>query len=160
MRFDFDEMPHNFSQMMPMFGFGFGNGRLGVTFQSIDAQVATDNNLDVTDGALITEVTDGSPAADAGLQVNDVVTAVNNEAVDQEHTLRDRLVAYEAGDTITLTVLRSGESQDIEVTLGEPQMPDLSNMFQNGFQFRGQNNGSPFRNMPDQMPTPEVAPNA
>lgn len=160
MGFNFGEMPRNFSQMMPMFNYGFGNGRLGVTFQTIDAQVAEANNLSVTEGALITEVAEGSPAADAGLQANDVVTAVNNEAVDEEHTLRDRLVAYEASDTITLTVLRDSESQDIEVTLGEPLMSDLGDMFQNGFRFHGQNGEMfPFHNMPDMMPTPEVVPN-
>lgn len=155
-----DDLPREFSQMMPMFNFGFGNGRLGVTFQSIDAQVAEDNNLSVTEGALITEVADGSPAADAGLAANDVVTAVNGEAVDEEHTLRDRLVAYEAGDTITLTVLRDGESMDFDVTLDEPQMPDLQNMFRNGLPFRGPFGNGPFNDMPDQMPMPEVAPNA
>lgn len=155
MGFNFGNMPHDFSQMMPMFNFGYGNGRLGVTFQTIDAQVAEANSLSVTDGALITAVDDGSPAADAGLEVNDVVTAVNNEAVDEEHTLRDRLVAYEAGDTVTLTVLRGGASQDIQVTLGQPVMSEFGGMFGgqggNGFPF--------FHNAPDAEATPEVVPN-
>lgn len=158
MRFGMDEMPHNFSQQMPMFS--YGNGRLGVTFQTIDAQVAQANNLSVTEGALITEVADSSPAADAGLLVNDVITAVNNEAVDEEHTLRDRLIAYEPGDTITLSVLRDGASQDIQVTLGQPMMSDMSDMFQNFLPFRGGNGGFPFDNTPAQEATPEVVPNA
>ncbi len=99
-----------------------GTARLGVTFVTLDEQAAADNNVSVTDGALITEVAADSPAADAGLQVNDVVTAVNGEKVDAEHTLRDRLVAYEPGDVITLDVLRGSETLTIEATLGQPEM--------------------------------------
>lgn len=156
MRFGMGNLPHDFAQMMPMFG--FSNGWLGVAYQTIDAQVAEDNSLSVTDGALITEVTEGSPAADAELQANDIVTAVNGEAVDAEHSLRDRMIAYEAGDVVTLTVLRDGASQDIQVTLGEPQM-DMQGMFPNGFPFQ-MPNGMPFGDQPDTQPTQEAAPNA
>jgi S1-C subfamily serine protease len=99
-----------------------GMGQLGVQFQTLDTQIAADKNLTVTDGALVTEVATGSPAADAGLQVDDVVTAVSGEKVDAEHTLRDRLVAYEPGDVITLDVLRGTESLTVEATLAQPEM--------------------------------------
>jgi S1-C subfamily serine protease len=108
-------------EMMPFGMFG-GGSRLGVSFVTLDEQVAQENNVDATEGALIVEVAPDSPAADAGLQADDVVTAVNNEVVDAEHTLRDRLVAYEPGDTITLSVLRGAETMDIEVTLGQPEI--------------------------------------
>ncbi len=166
-----DNSPRNFdfSQIMPYFMYAYGNGRLGVTFETIDAQVAQQNHLTVTDGALITAVDPQSPAADAGLQVNDVVTAVDNESVDQEHTLRDRLIAYEPGDTVTLTVLRDGKSQDIQATLAQPQMPSLQGMFPNGMMpfgmpFRGQNGGGfgfPFNNNnpPNPQPPAQATPN-
>jgi S1-C subfamily serine protease len=102
--------------------FGMGGSRLGVTFVTLDEQAAQENNVDVTEGALIVEVVPESPAADAGLEANDVVTAVNGEAVDAEWTLRDRLFAYEPGDTVTLSVLRNAEPMEIEVTMGEPEL--------------------------------------
>jgi S1-C subfamily serine protease len=105
--------------MMPFQIFG-GNGWLGITYLNLDEQVAEEQGVDATEGALVTEVNADSPAEEAGLQVNDVITAVNGEAVDEEHTLRDRLIAYEPDDTVTLDVLRDGETQQIEVTLGEP----------------------------------------
>jgi S1-C subfamily serine protease len=108
--------PH---QGMPLM---MGGARLGVGFVTLDEQTASQNNLTVTEGALITEVVEGSPAAEAGLQVGDIVTAVDGDRVDFEHTLRDRLFAYEPGDTVTLDVLRDGETLQIQVTLGEPQM--------------------------------------
>jgi S1-C subfamily serine protease len=148
-------MPFDFSQMMPMFQSMYGNGFLGVAFQPIDATVAQENNLSVTEGALINEVVAGSPAETAGLQVGDVVTAVNGEAVDEEHTLRDRLIAYEPDDTVTLTVLRDGASQDIQATLGQPQTPDMGQFFNFPFGGRGNRGG---QDQPEA--TPEAMPNA
>jgi C-terminal processing protease CtpA/Prc len=104
--------------MIQMFG---GNGWLGLSFQPIDAQVAEENSLTVTEGALVIEIVEGSPAATVDLQAGDVITAVNGEAVDEERTLRDRLIAYEPDDTVTLTVLRDGETLDVDVTLAQPE---------------------------------------
>lgn len=119
-----------FGMMMPM------GGQLGVQFETIDEAIAEANNLDVTEGALITEVVADSPAAEAGLQADDVVTAVDGDVVDAERTLRDRLFAYEPGDTVTLTVVRAGESLDLEVTLAEMAFPH--DMFE-GMPFNGFN---------------------
>ena len=131
--------------MMP-FQYMYGNGRLGVTFQTLDADIAKTNNLTVTDGALITAVEPGTPAEKAGLKVNDVITAVDGDKVDQERTLRDRLIAYEPGDTVTLTVLRDGTSQDIQATLDQPPMPAMgggNGHFPFNFNFQGPR-GFPF----------------
>lgn len=114
-------LPNDFFNMMP-FMYGYGNGRLGVTYVTLDPQTAQQYNVTATDGALIIAVDPNSPASDAGLQVNDIVTAVNHEPVDQERTLRDRLIAYEPGDVVTLTITRDGASQDIDVTMGQPQV--------------------------------------
>jgi S1-C subfamily serine protease len=78
---------------------------LGVGFEIVDG------------GAQITEVVPGSPADEAGLQVDDIVLAVDGDDVDAERTLSDRLFAYEIGDTVTLDVARGDEIIQIEVTL-------------------------------------------
>jgi S1-C subfamily serine protease len=120
----FDGLPFGEGRGIPFDPFGMmgGQGRLGVAFTTLDEAEAEERGVDVTEGAVITEVLPGSPAETAGLQVDDIITAVNGEVVDAEHTLRDRLFAYEADDTITLDVLRSGESLQVEVTLGQPEM--------------------------------------
>jgi S1-C subfamily serine protease len=96
---------------------GMQNGYLGVQFETLE------------DGARLIEVMTDSPANIAGLQVDDVVTAVNGEAVNDEHTLRDRLVAYEPEDVVTLTVTRGDETLEIEVPLGQPAMMEFGGMF-------------------------------
>ena len=98
--------------------------QLGVSFQTIDADLAAEKELPVTSGALIVEVFEDTPAAKAGLQAGDIVLAVDGEAVDEEHTLRDRLAAYEEGDVVTLTVRRGEEELSLEVTLG-PRGPEV-----------------------------------
>jgi S1-C subfamily serine protease len=144
--------------MMPMFGATLGGGRLGVAFETIDETVATDNDLSVTDGAMVQEVVADSPAATAGLLAGDVITAVNGEPVDAERTLRDRMIAYEAGDTVTLTVLRDGESLSIDVTLDEPQYGDMRGMLEQMMpHMGGRENSFPFG---DAQPVPEVTPEA
>ena len=111
-------MPFGMGQMM-------SGGRLGVQFVTLDEETAAENGATLTDGALVTEVVEGSPAAEAGLQVDDVITAVNDEPVDAERTLRDRLVAYEPGDVVSLEVSRGEETLTIEVTLGEQERFDM-----------------------------------
>ncbi len=135
------------------FGMLGGGSRLGVTFVTLDEQTAQENEVDVTEGALIVEVAPESPASEAGLQADDIVTAVNGEVVDAERTLRDRLFAYEPGDTITLSVLRGAETMDIDVTLGEPEfMGEFRPFFGNGRGPRGE-----FFEFPPEPEQPEAA---
>ncbi|MBZ0315123.1 MAG: PDZ domain-containing protein [Anaerolineae bacterium] len=91
--------------------------QLGVSFKVITPEIAASEGLSVEDGALITEVVEDSPAADAGLQVGDIITAVDGDKVDVEHTLSDRLYAYEAEDQVTLTVVRGGETLEVSAVL-------------------------------------------
>lgn len=138
-----------------------GGARLGVAFVTLDERTAEKNNVTETEGALIMEVTEESPAAAAGLQVNDIVTAVDGDTVDAERTLRDRLLAYEPGDTVTLTVLRDGETLEVEATLDEA---DFSGMMP-GFRFfgpegRGRGRGFVHPPVPGMPGQPDAQPEA
>ncbi len=148
-------MPFN----MPFSMMG-GGARLGVMFVTLDEQTAQARSLEQTEGALITEVIQDSPAAAAGLQVDDIVTAVDGDKVDVERTLRDRLLAYEPGDTVTLTVLRGDESLEVPVTLDEAAASG-GMMMPRGFRFFGPD-GFVHPPIPDQPEEPEatVQPNA
>lgn len=97
----------------------FENGRLGIRFVTLTEEVAAEQSMDMREGALITLVDENAPAFEAGLLEGDIITEVNGDLIDQERILRDRLVAYEPGDTVTLTIIRDGEKLEIDVTLAE-----------------------------------------
>jgi S1-C subfamily serine protease len=70
-------------------------------------------------GALVQEVVKGTPAEDAGIKVGDVITRVDDTAIDATHRLSDVLARYKPGDRVTLTIWRIGETRTIKVKLGE-----------------------------------------
>jgi putative serine protease PepD len=69
-------------------------------------------------GATIAGLTSGGPAAKAGLKTGDVVTAVDGKPVDSPDAIVSIVQAHKVGDQIKLTVSRSGNTQDVSVTLG------------------------------------------
>jgi S1-C subfamily serine protease len=68
--------------------------------------------------ASITSVRDGTPAADAGLRVGDVITELNGRAVASGAELRGQLDRHEPGESVRLTVRRGGDDVTVTVTLG------------------------------------------
>jgi putative serine protease PepD len=68
-------------------------------------------------GARITELVPGKPAAKAGLDVGDVITAFGGKKVGSVDALRFAVEAKHPGDTVSVTVLRGGKSRTVTVTL-------------------------------------------
>jgi 2-alkenal reductase len=99
---------------------------IGIHYVPINAEVAKEENLQVKAGALIKTadgtvqeaVEPGSPAAAAGLQQGDIVTAIEGQAIDDEHPLDALLTQYAPGQTVELEILRDGSTQTVSVTLG------------------------------------------
>ena len=72
------------------------------------------------DGAArLAEVSPGSPAANAGLQAGDVVTAVDGNSIETGDELRSAIDAKKPNDKITLTIKRNGKERTVQVTLGQ-----------------------------------------
>ncbi|MDQ6885250.1 MAG: trypsin-like peptidase domain-containing protein [Candidatus Dormibacteraeota bacterium] len=90
---------------------------LGVSYEQLDETAATANHLVV--GALITDVQAGSPASHGGLRVRDVVVKLNDQAIDDDHPLKDVLRQYAPDTRVSLTVYRDGKNQGLQVTLGK-----------------------------------------
>lgn len=87
----------------------------------------TVRRMELTPGAFIIEVVPDGPADEAGIQVGDVITSVNGEALTQESDLADIISGYAPGDSLTLEVSRLSEDQPLtlEATLGEhPDDPE------------------------------------
>ena len=72
---------------------------------------------DDTAGAKIAQVTSGSTAADAGIKSGDVITAVDGQRISGADSLVATIRSYRPGDSVSITWLRGGQSQDASVTL-------------------------------------------
>ncbi|MCS7038306.1 MAG: PDZ domain-containing protein [Anaerolineae bacterium] len=95
---------------------------------------------------LIVEVVPDSPAAQAGLRVGDRIVAVDGERLSLTADLAERIAGYRPGDTVTLTVLRDGREQEVEVTLGRhPERPAAAYL---GIRYSAQPSLLPFEELP------------
>ena len=98
---------------------------LGVHYVTLTPDVAFSYNLNVQQGAYVVPSSDGqpsvvagSPADKAGLQEKDIITKVNGVALDDRTSLASALSRYQPGDQVTLTIIRSGKTISVSVTLG------------------------------------------
>ena len=108
---------------------------LGITIKS--SSVEADG---VTRGcAQVQAVTDGGPASKAGVKVGDSIVAFNGKAVNNNYSLLGYVRASAMGDKVKLTVVRGGNTMDLEVTLDQEETKTNSS---NKQEQRQQNNGN------------------
>ena len=67
----------------------------------------------------VMKVVAGSSAENAGIVVNDIITAIDGTEITSSSQFASLLYEYNVGDTVTITVLRGNDTQDIQLTLGE-----------------------------------------
>lgn len=90
---------------------------IGISYTEVTPQVASEMGLSTNHGVMVTQITSNSPAAAAGLQTQDIVTAIDTNQIDEDNSLRSILFRYRVGDKVTLTVERGGQSIRLELTL-------------------------------------------
>jgi Do/DeqQ family serine protease len=92
-------------------------GILGVRGRDLNHEIASALELKVSQGAFVSEVVEGSAAAEAGIQSGDVIISVNNERIRTFADLIARVGTVGAGKQIEIGVLRDGKERQLEVTL-------------------------------------------
>ncbi len=97
----------------------FAHPYVGIAYQPIAPDIASNYNLPVQWGAYVTQVAAGSPASQAGLQQGDIITRVGDITLDQSHSYLNTLYLYKPGDKVTISVIRNGQTVQMDVTLGE-----------------------------------------
>ena len=95
---------------------------IGVTVSDVSSE---SQSYGLPQGAAIRSVTENGPAAEAGLQENDIVTAVNGETITGSNDLVKLVKASAAGDTLELTVYRQGQTLTLTLTVGEQKTDAL-----------------------------------
>ena len=117
------------------------HAQLGVSLINVTPQMAQRYGLAVDEGAYIAAVSPDSGAAAAGLQEGDIVTAFDGQAVEGASDLMLDVRGKQPGDTVTLTIDRDGQSQDVQVVLGDDaasqqqqqQMPSRQQRYSYGY---------------------------
>lgn len=94
-------------------------GRLGLTAQTLTADLAAGLGLADANGALVSDVEPGSPAARAGLKQGDVIRSVDGRAVADSNALRNQVAGIAPGSDITLSVRREGRDVELKARVGE-----------------------------------------
>ena len=89
---------------------------LGVGLHTVDQWIASSYNLAVNEGALVTQVNPGSPAAKAGLEEGDVITGFDNQKITSADGLIQAIHSAEIGKRVELTFWR-GEAQEVTYTV-------------------------------------------
>lgn len=93
-------------------------GWLGVQIQSITQDIADSLRVPTDQGALVGDVTSGSPAEKAGFKVRDLITAVDGKPVKDSRDLAVRISGMAPGTKVKITYWRDGKSNDMDLTLG------------------------------------------
>ena len=97
-------------------------GFIGIQYTLLSPRQAAQLGLPAgTAGIIVSQVVPGSPAQQAGLRPNDIITKVNDQLIDVTHPLQTLLVRFRPGDKVKLTLFRDGREQSVDVTLGQPQ---------------------------------------
>jgi Do/DeqQ family serine protease len=94
-------------------------GRLGVTVQGMTADLAASLQLESVAGALVSDVSRGGPAAQAGLKRGDVITGLNGDRIDDSNELRNRIAMLGPDAKVELSIVRDGKPQTLSATLEE-----------------------------------------
>ena len=91
---------------------------MGIVPNTLTAQMAMQYRYDISEGVFISYVEENSPASEAGLQMGDVITAIDGKSIASYEELVAAKKGYTAGDTSTLTVYRSGKTMEVQLTWG------------------------------------------
>jgi 2-alkenal reductase len=95
---------------------------IGISSEPIDPGIAAANGLDIDGGVYILDITEGSPAEESGLRIDDIVLQVDGKQITMQEGLPNILLDYVPGDSVELTILRNGDERTVDLTFGN--VPD------------------------------------
>ena len=123
-------------------GYVTNKAYIGITPQTMNAQIAQQFRYDVTQGVFVCSVEEGSAAEKAGLRMGDVITKIDDKTITSYEDLVAAKKSYSAGDTATFTIYREGQTQTVELTFdAAPQTQETAQDSSQQQQQGGSNGG-------------------
>ena len=109
-------------------GYVTNKAYMGITPQTMTAQMAQQYRYDVTEGVFVCSVDPDSAADKAGLKLGDVITKMDDKTISSYEDLVAAKKSYSAGDTVTLTVYREGKTIEVPLTFDAvPETAETNN---------------------------------
>ena len=103
-------------------------GYLGVSAQNLTDDLSKAFGVETNRGAIITRVQKDSPADLSGIKVGDVVTKINNKAIENAASMRNKIGLLKINSTITLQINRKGKVLTKKVRIVEPDTAKIKNL--------------------------------
>ncbi|HVO46127.1 MAG TPA: DegQ family serine endoprotease [Steroidobacteraceae bacterium] len=115
-------MAHSVMDQLIKFG-SVKRGLLGVSMYTVTPDIAQSLGLANAQGALVSQVVDGSPAEKAGIHTGDVITSVNGQAVKSNGELRNAIGLMRVGDKVEIGLVRDGKPLRVMAVIADSSTP-------------------------------------
>ena len=109
-----------------VFGHHLGGGFLGVQLAELTPELRTHFGVADSTGVMISKIVEDSPAAKAGLEVGDIITAVDGESIASGRELANKIRTQEEGQTVLLEVWRDGSVQNLTAAIEEREAAPMA----------------------------------
>jgi len=115
-------MAHSVMDQLVKYG-SVKRGLLGVSMYTVTPDIAQSLGLANAQGALVSQVVDGSAADKAGIRTGDVITSVNGQSVKSNGELRNAIGLLRIGDKVDIGLLREGKAQHVTAIISDTSTP-------------------------------------
>jgi len=95
--------------------------RLGVVGQDLTSDLAKAFDLDINQGVVVAQVMPDSPADKAGIKERDVITSVNDKAIEDFSELANAIGLKSPGQEVSITLMRNGKEREVKATLANAE---------------------------------------
>lgn len=103
------------------------HAQLGISMTTVNSSISKRYGFATDEGAYVSSVVSGSAADEAGFEVGDIIVAFDGEKVSSASDVMLDVRTKNPGDSVTITVNRDGQTQDLQVTLGQSEAASSSN---------------------------------
>jgi S1-C subfamily serine protease len=90
----------------------------GIGFVPVTPELAAQADLSVETGVLVTAVSPGGPADDAGIRAGDVILSIDGQPIDEQHPFSEVLFSHKPGETVDVVIQRNDLQMTVTVKLG------------------------------------------
>lgn len=94
-----------------------GSGYLGVSIQDMTRRLAKSMDVKTTEGALVNDVVEDSPAEEAGIKKENIIVEVDGKKIADADELRETIKAIKPGTKVTVVVMRKDEKKSLTATI-------------------------------------------